>query len=172
MIAMEALADVSDAWMILILLLAGAVLFLVEVLTPAFGLLAVLGVAALGGAVFFSFRVSAYLGGAVLGGCLVGTPFYLYGMVKLLPTTPLGRKLFLKRARDASHEATPDADELAALVGRTGVAESILRPSGVVRIDGKTYDARAEHRMIDKGRRIRVLRAGGTDVVVRDEETS
>lgn len=156
----------SDAGMIVVCLLAGAVCFLLEICTPSFGLLAFLGVGSLGAAVVFGFRIDMLLGTLVLLGCLLLTPVYLYFLVKLLPRTPLGKRLFLRAAPDATNDATPKSESLASLVGKTGTAESTLRPSGVVRIDGRRYDALAEHDLIEKGEPIKVLRAGGTDVVV------
>jgi membrane-bound serine protease (ClpP class) len=45
-----------------------------------------------------------------------------------------------------------------ALVGKTGVAHSMLRPSGKVNIDGDIWDARALESYIDKGEKIVVVR--------------
>jgi membrane-bound serine protease (ClpP class) len=160
----------SDAGMIAACLLAGAVCFLLEVCTPSFGVLAFLGVASLAGAAVFGFRINMFLGMMVILGCLILTPAYLYLLVKLLPNTPLGKRLFLRAAPDATNDATPEAAELAGLVGKTGKAETLLRPSGMIRVDGKRYDARAEHGLIEKGEKIKVLRAGGTDVVVTKME--
>jgi membrane-bound serine protease (ClpP class) len=44
------------------------------------------------------------------------------------------------------------------LIGKTGSAFTILRPSGKVEIDGEIYDARAEISYIVKGEKIRVVR--------------
>ncbi len=44
------------------------------------------------------------------------------------------------------------------LVGKTGVAHTVLRPSGRVMIDGKIYDALAETSMIEKGEKIVVIK--------------
>lgn len=156
----------SDGWMIAVCLLAGAVCFLLEICTPSFGVLAFLGVASLAGAAVFGFRIHPFAGLGVILGCLLLTPVYLYVLVKILPNTPLGRRMFLPPAPDASGTATPQASELSALVGKTGLTETPLRPSGVVRIEGRRYDALAEHDMIETGRTIRVVRAGGTEVIV------
>ncbi len=163
------LADgvVTDAGMIVILLIAACVMFLLEVCTPSFGILALLGIAAEGVAVFYGFRIGQGVGFIVLLSAIIGTPVYLYFMVKLLPNTPLGKKLFLKDAPDATNEATPEANELAQLIGQTGKAECDLRPSGTVRVNGRRVVALAEREMIDKGQKIRVIKARGTEVIVR-----
>jgi membrane-bound serine protease (ClpP class) len=44
------------------------------------------------------------------------------------------------------------------LIGKTGIASTVLRPSGKVNIDGEFYDAVASHGMIDKGEEVVVRR--------------
>jgi membrane-bound serine protease (ClpP class) len=66
--------------------------------------------------------------------------------------------------------ATDDEDEspLQKLVGKEGLAETVLRPSGKVRIEGVTYDAHSEGAWIEHGSRIRVLEARTSEVMVRE----
>lgn len=165
------LAESGNLSLAITLLIVTAVIFALEVVTPSFGILAVLGVGAYAGAVYFAFIVSPVVGFLFLLAGFLGTPLYLYGLVKILPRSPIGKRMFLKAAPSATNDAVPDAASLAELVGKTGKAETYLRPSGVVRIDGRRVDARAERGMIDKGTSVTVLRAGGTDVVVRPSET-
>ena len=55
-------------------------------------------------------------------------------------------------------------------MGRTGLAESILRPAGKVRIDDEIYDAVSEYGYINKGERVKVLRyLQGQIYVIRDD---
>ena len=44
------------------------------------------------------------------------------------------------------------------MIGKTGVATTILRPSGKVEIDGEIFDAVSETGYIEKGEEIKVLR--------------
>ncbi|MBT7094747.1 MAG: nodulation protein NfeD [Bacteroidetes bacterium] len=53
------------------------------------------------------------------------------------------------------------------LVGKTGEAYSILRPSGKVMIEGEVYDAVAESSWIEKGSNIKVIRQETTQLYVR-----
>lgn len=52
------------------------------------------------------------------------------------------------------------------LVGKEGIAFTVLRPSGKVKIDGKTYDAAANVGMIDRGEMIVVVRAESAQLYV------
>ncbi len=159
--------------LIVALVEAALVLLALEVLTPSFGVLAAAAVAALVGAVWVAFRFSALLGTGLLVGVIVGVPAYLVMLVRVLPGSSLGRGLFLRKADvPAEGEGTPEVQDYAALVGREGVAETLLRPSGAVRIDGRRVIASAESGVIRKGARVRVIRAGGMNVVVREVEAS
>ncbi|MBN2612303.1 MAG: nodulation protein NfeD [Bacteroidales bacterium] len=44
------------------------------------------------------------------------------------------------------------------MIGKTGIAYTILRPSGMVQIDGEIFDAKAEIGYIEKGEKIKVIR--------------
>ena len=44
------------------------------------------------------------------------------------------------------------------LIGKTGFADSVLRPSGKVIVDGEIYDAKAEYGFINKGEKVKVTR--------------
>ena len=56
--------------------------------------------------------------------------------------------------------------EITVLTGKTGTADTMLRPSGKVRIDDKMYDAMSEFGYIDKGVPIRVTRSESGQVYV------
>ncbi len=68
----------------------------------------------------------------------------------------------------AAVESDDEGPGLAVLVGKEGVAETVLRPSGKVRIEGVTYDAHSEGGWIEPGMRIRVLAARTSEVIVRE----
>lgn len=151
----------------ILLLVLAAVMVLMEILTPSMGILSLLATLLAATGVYFSFEVSSSTGYAMLAVCGIGTPILVILGMKFLPDSFIGKKIFLRRAPDATADACPIADELAHLVGKSGVAETELRPSGVVRVDGKRYDARSEYGLVQQGTPITVLRATGTDVVVR-----
>jgi len=44
------------------------------------------------------------------------------------------------------------------MIGRTGTAYTVLRPSGLVKIDDELYDAKAEIGYIEKDETVRVIR--------------
>jgi membrane-bound serine protease (ClpP class) len=60
-----------------------------------------------------------------------------------------------------------DGENFAALLGKTGVANTILRPSGRAMIDGKIYSVDADYEFVDEGSDIVVTRVYGNRIVVR-----
>ena len=152
---------------IVLLVLAALVLILFEILTPTFGPLAALAVAALVGAIWLTASLSR-LAALILGLCLlVVIPAYFFLLVRALPRSPIGRKLFLEKVPDQSGAGLPQAPRLQAMVGLKGVADTLLRPDGAVRIKGQRIVATAESGIIEKGEAVKIVAAGETSVIVR-----
>jgi membrane-bound serine protease (ClpP class) len=152
---------------IILLVAAGLAIFLLETVIPSFGLLAVMGTAALVGAVALSFTISSVLGIAMIVILLVGVPLYLIGVFRVLPNTFIGRKLFLAKMPELKATGTPQAQHYESLVGQTGQAESALRPVGIVRIQGQRLPALAESGVIDKDATVKVIATDGMNLVVK-----
>ena len=156
--------------LIIVLILAALALIVVEICTPTFG---VLGVAALGcliGAAYAAFTISPVFGFVLIAVFVVGMPVFLYWAVKVIPNTPFGQRLALRRKPAACGEGTPEADGLARLVGIETTADTVLRPSGTVRVEGRRIVAQAESDFIEKGAKVKIIRAAGTHVIVREVE--
>ncbi len=56
--------------------------------------------------------------------------------------------------------------ERSALVGKIGVTDTELRPSGTVLIDNEIYDAKTDGEFIEAGRGVRVTRVRGKKIFV------
>ena len=156
--------------LIVALIVVAMILIVVEICTPTFGVLAVAAIAAVAGAVYLCYSLDPVAG--VVAGVAAAflMPAYAIAAVKILPKTSLGRKIGLRREAVAAGEGTPEAGDLGRFVGRVTTAETLLRPSGFVRIDGKRIVAEAETGLIEKGGQVKVIRAGGSSVIVRKVE--
>ncbi len=157
--------------LIVVLLLAALLLFAAEVCTPTFGLLAVAALGCLAGAVYVCFTLSAVLGVVLIVALIFFLPAYWVVMVKYLPRTPIGRLLQLTAKAKRAGEGTPEAGTQETLVGRTAVAETILRPSGAIRVEGRRIIATAETGFIQKGATVKIIKAVGMNVVVREAKS-
>jgi membrane-bound ClpP family serine protease len=56
------------------------------------------------------------------------------------------------------------------LIGKRGIAKSHMLPSGVVAVDGKTYDAVSNGLPIDPGAKVRVIGLDTQRLVVRVDD--
>lgn len=153
--------------LIVALLIAALLLIAAEVCTPTFGVLAVAAAGCLAAMVYLCFTVSQTLGVVMIVVLLFAMPAYLWLVIRYLPDTALGRILQLRAERRPAGEGTPEAAQQASVVGRTATAETTLRPSGTIRVDGRRYVATAESGFIEKGATVEVVKAIGMNVVVR-----
>ncbi len=153
---------------IIVLFLCALLLIAVEVCTPTFGLLALAAIACLAWMAYLCFGINPVFGIVVLVVLVFAIPAYLWAMIKYLPKTPIGRILQLRAERKAPGEGTPDAAGLESLVGATAVAETSLRPSGAIRVNHKRIIATAEAGFIEKGATVKIIKAVGMNVVVRE----
>ncbi|HLO42612.1 MAG TPA: NfeD family protein [Phycisphaerales bacterium] len=157
-------------WGIVLIGVAALLLFL-EIFVPSAGLIALLSIASALAGIICLWKYNPVWG--ALGGLvsLLGGPFIFIQGIKLWRHTPLGRKMVGEpteeelEARRATEEK--EAKELMALLGTEGEALTDLRPVGVVRINGKRYDALSETILIPAGSRVKVTVAEPAQIKVR-----
>ncbi|MFT3683657.1 MAG: NfeD family protein [Phycisphaerales bacterium] len=150
--------------LVLLALAAGAVV--VDIFMPSAGLLACLAVVLAVGGVVCLFRYDTTWG--VIGSLLVviiGPALFVVGF-KLMPHTPLGRKLILG-AEEEARPPQPPSLGLEKLVGSEGIVVTDLRPVGTVRIGETKYEAVSETMLIRAGSAVRVTGQDGLSLKVR-----
>jgi len=96
-----------------------------------------------------------------------------YLFAKYLPDTFVGRRLILAYSTDTAsgYVAGIDASKHD-LLGKRGVAHSLLRPSGIAMFDGQRVDVVSEGGFIAKGKPIEVVRVDFNRVVVMEVEAA
>ncbi len=168
-------------WEELLLFVVGFALLLIEIFfIPGFGMVGFIGLLLMAAGILLSMAhrppagpwwpsfaslapairsFSLSIIGIAVGGVLLG---------RWLPRTPLARRLWLTAAtsRAGGYASAPDRPEL---VGRSGVALTVLRPSGIASVDGQRMDVIAEGEFIECGRKIRIVRVEGSRVFVVSE---
>lgn len=85
---------------------------------------------------------------------------------KLFTTTVFG-ELALAVTQQKTDGFTSAVAEYQMMVGKEGMAKTVLRPSGKVQIDEDIYDATAESGFIEKGENIRVTQYHNSQLFVR-----
>lgn len=147
------------------LLLGGVVVVAFEILFPSAGLLGLLAGTLLVAGGWFAARTggsTALIGYAILTFLLVPSAIFL--AFRLLPRTPMGRRMILAGPSFGDRKATESG--LDALVGRSGVAESPLRPAGIALIEGARVDVVTRGTLLAAGTAVKVIRVEGNRVIV------
>ena len=155
----------------LILLTVGLALILLEVFVPSSGVLGVLAGLSVVAAIIVAFMQGPYVGLAIVSTTVVALPAVVALALRIWPSTSIGRRILLGVPK--AEELLPDDEvtqRLKSLVGKQGVAQSLMLPSGAIRIDGRTYDATAAGVAIEPGTAVRVVEVHGARIVVRPIE--
>lgn len=131
-------------------------------------------------AVWYTYQAAGALAAWAVGiGATVGLSAVLFVLMQYVSRSRWGRGLVLDREegdeeRPAAVQVTRNAPQGATqqekhrqLVGKTGVAQTHLRPAGAALIDGQRVDVVAESERVDAGARVEVVAVQGNRVVVR-----
>jgi membrane-bound serine protease (ClpP class) len=166
------LEGLAQNWEVIIFIV-GLILIAVEIFAiPGFGVAGISGIVLVVGGltlamvdnVVFNFNFSLAFATVVKSFFIVAIAMFL-GMVLSLW---LGGKLFtakktfgglaLNRDMKAEEGFIGVESKPRELIGKTGVADSVLRPAGKVIIDNEIYDAKSEYGFISKGEKVKVVR--------------
>ena len=150
---------------VIVLACIGILLIGLEFILPG-GIAGGIGAVLLVLAIIFSFMVEELDAGGrglLASAILVATIAGIVLWFRVMSSDYFASKFGLKTA--AGMTENQDANET--LVGLTGAAKTVLRPSGKAIIEGKAYDVTAEGGMIGKGDSIKVVKADGMKIVVR-----
>lgn len=150
-----------------VLLVMAFLLIFLELVIPSFGTIALASAACFAVSVFLAFQHSAFAGFLFVGIILAGVPVAVTLAVKLFKKSPLGKRMILAGPSSEMSGGGAGPEDLTVLVGKTGTAKTVLRPSGIAIIDGKRVDVVTEGRMIEPGQAVTVILAEGNRVVVR-----
>lgn len=164
-------------WFEILLFLTGVGLLIIEIFViPGFGLAGIGGIGMIFLSIFlamiqlppdgFSFGTWRLVGPVTtLAVSLAAGTIGLIIIVKYFPKTGLWKHIALRMelASGSGHVASPD---LASLLGMIGETESVLRPSGSVRIQGIRYDAKSECGFVPAKTKVKVIKIESASLVV------
>ena len=164
----------AENWEILLFVL-GVILILLEIFViPGFGVAGVSGIVLVVGGLTMSLLDNSYFDFRNVSGADTGRAslIVLLGLglgfaATLWLSERIGRKGPLRKmALEADLEEAVSTPLLNGLVGREGIAATVLRPSGKVDIDGELYDSVSESGFIEKGARVKVIRFENAQIYV------
>jgi membrane-bound serine protease (ClpP class) len=155
----------NTEWWAVMLFIIGIGLLIIEMTIPGFGVFGVSGIVAILAGLVFS--ASNPVKGMISVGIAVVTALVAVPVLwKTLGGSHLFRRIVLTEKvvdEDVEHS---EISQLSHLVGKTGTAITILRPAGIVDIDGIKYDVVSDGECILPGAKVKVVEAVGTKIVV------
>ena len=141
----------------LLLLIAGLCVLALELFVPSAGLLGASAGCMIVASVVMAFWTGWYTGMFFLLVALLLVPMMLILMIKIWPHTPIGKRLLSDD--ETLTDVLPQGEhyDRSDLAGKTGVAKTMMLPSGQVVIDGQKYDAVSDGFAIEAGDRVKVV---------------
>jgi membrane-bound serine protease (ClpP class) len=169
----------AQNWEIIVFVIGLILLFMELFVIPGFGIAGISGILCILFSLTFALIDNATFEFSLQGMDRIGGPLLLVSLsitaavlLCLWVTAKIGRGggFFRKLALNASQVKEEGyigvPAEIREVVGKTGVAATMLRPAGKVRIDDKMYDAMSDYGYIDEGEAIKVLRYESGQVYV------
>jgi membrane-bound serine protease (ClpP class) len=150
-----------------LMLLAGLFLLGLEFFIPSFGMILVAAIVSLMVSFWSAYKawwgVSPVFFWTYVVVLTVGVPGILLGAVTLIQKTALGKRMILAPSPTSDLPPNP----LEKLVGRTGAAQSLMTPGGIVVIDGNRHHAESIGMLIEVQTPVKVVSVRGSRLVVR-----
>jgi len=156
----------------IILFAIGLLLLLAEIFfIPGFGLAGIGGIAAILASIFLTFGniiQATYSILIALGISVIG--FFL--LIKYIPSTRTWRKFVLSTEQKKELGYTVGTKDLKRLTGKEGIAITPLRPSGIIKVNGKKLNALTRGEYVDSNTKIKIISVEGNKIVVEAVDVS
>jgi len=156
LLALYALNAIDVNWLGVLLILLGILFFVLELVTPTFGALAISGVIAL-----------------LIGSIILIDPASPYGdipMKVIIPVVAFSAVFFLSIAYLGLKAQRRKAQTgIEGMIGKIGIAQTDINPKGKVFIEGEIWDAYAEE-PIKKGEEVEIVAVEGLKLKVKRAE--
>lgn len=173
------LNGLAENWEILIFFIGLVLLALEFLVIPGFGLAGIAGLVMVCGSLllvmlnndnldfsFVSFD-SMLTASLVLGLALVGVIFlFIFGSLKLADS-PFMKKVALNEVQDSAQGFSTSSFVRSEMLGKQGVAHTVLRPSGKVMIENELFDATSRGGYIEVGEPVEVIEEEGNSLRVK-----
>ncbi len=140
----------------IVCILAGLLLIAIEVyLIPGFNVIGLLGTLLIIFAIGYAYSESGWLGGTIALSGTLGSGIALF--LILWRSGAWDRFILSTTLQTEGDAASRKSDERARYLGKTGVAITPLRPTGVVEINGERVEVSTEGEFIAVGSNIRIV---------------
>lgn len=154
----------------IVLFLVGLVFLGLEIFViPGFGIVGVLGILGIFTSVLLSFN-NLTQAVWVLIAAIALTGLVMKLLWKRLKKAPLLKKIILEASLDEKQGYSAASESISHLEGLTGVTTTVMRPSGMIEIEGKRYSAQTSGEFMAKDTKIKVIEVKGNRIVVEKFE--
>jgi membrane-bound serine protease (ClpP class) len=160
-------------WGEIILFIFGVTLLLVEIfLIPGFGIVGTLGIIAIVSSLYLSLigkftHIGDFISGAkVLAISFIASFIVILIALRFLPKWTPFQRLVLKTTESEIEGFRSSPEFYNTLIGKEGLALTMLRPAGTALIEDKKLSVVTEGDFIEKNSRIRITKVEGYRVVV------
>lgn len=163
-------ASGASDWGPIVIFFVGLILLCLELFViPGFGIVGVLGIACMVISLFGAFGVENIDTAANVIGLsfLASAVIMILLTIYILPKSSLFRHLRLETSQLRSKGYSAPHQEQQQLIGMRGTAHTALRPTGVVVIEEKRYDATTEGDFVDRGETVEVMALEGFQIKVK-----
>ncbi|PKL51305.1 MAG: hypothetical protein CVV42_00200 [Candidatus Riflebacteria bacterium HGW-Riflebacteria-2] len=159
----------EPAWglTVVMLLLGGFMFMFLEIaVIPGFGVTGILGILLLSGGLVTAFmKLSMTMALAATFSAILGVILLLLWFFLVFPKTSMGKQFILQT--DASNaQGFVAVEDNSAYIGKEGVTVTMLRPSGIAKIDNERVDVMTDGEFVEKGVKVRVTKTRQNTVIV------
>ncbi len=156
-------------WLEILLFIGGVILIVIEILTPGRGFFGFAGLLSIFASFFFTLGGDLVALNIMAVSLILAIIIFLF-LLKRLPSSKLWSKLVLENSQTTQAGYTSSSD-YSILLGKVGTVVTLLRPAGVIEIDGKHVDVVSEGQYLQPGTMVKVVSVSGSRIVVQPVKT-
>lgn len=147
------------------LILSGLVLLAIEIfLIPGFGFIGLFGIGTLGSGCYLCWIKFGMVPGIIVSlGSIAVSILFIY----IFPKSKTAKVLILHGSLNNKNAKSDPSELKVSLIGKTGKALTILRPSGNAEIEGNKLSVMAEGVFVEAGEPIEVIEDDGYKIIVK-----
>jgi membrane-bound serine protease (ClpP class) len=146
-------------------------MFLEIAIIPGFGAAGIIGLIGLiGGLALAYIKLSTGMAVAATLGAVFGVIILLLWFFYVFPNTSLGKK-FVLEAESSVEDGCIAVQDLKKYVGKEGVTQTMLRPSGIAIVEGERLDVISDCEFIEKGTQIKIVKESSGRLLVAKKES-
>jgi len=149
---------------IILFLSIGFILFLIEMLTPGFGLTGIIGLLFLIIGCYLSYTKLNFFAGLAVS---ILSLILVILFFKLFPKSIVWKKIRLDLNLD-KEKGFVSVENLSKFLGKEGITLTVLKPTGIAKIDQQKIDVVSKEPFIDKDKKIKVIEVIGNKVIVEE----